>query len=212
MLAGALALLFGLLAIVLRKQTPRHKPIGRIYFWSMAFVFISALYMASVKFNPFLLGVAFFSFYASLTAYRALRLKELHLGQRPTLLDWGIEGCFGLAHLVFVGFAMFQFYRGHWEMALVALLFGLFGLNGNWNTWKRFTRKPKFRRYWLLAHLGGMLGSYIAAITAFVVNNADWFPVPQLVLWLGPTLLILPFIIREGRKQQSEGGLFAEHQ
>jgi len=205
-IAGGLALIFGLLAIVYRRKTKTHKPLGRIYFWSMGFIFVSALYMASVKFNLFLLGVAFFSYYSCLTAFRALRLKRLHMGQKPALMDWSIELVFSLAHLSFVIYAVLHLVHGNFSIGLVALVFGLLGLSGNWGTYKRFTTKPEYKNFWLLTHLGGMLGSYIAAITAFAVNNSRWIPVPEIILWLGPTVLIVPFIIHEVRIQKQLGG------
>lgn len=207
-ICGAIALLFGLLAILYRRKTPVHKKTGRVYFWSMGLIFVTAIFMALVKFNLFLLGIAFFSYYSCLTAFRSLRLKRLHLGQKPERLDWGIEICFVLAHLAFVGFALFQISQGNTAMGTVSLVFGLLGLNGNRSTYNRLTKKPVYRNYWLLGHLGGMLGSYIATITAFVVNNEDWFSLPPMVLWLGPTVLIVPFIVVELRKQQKRGGKF----
>ncbi len=53
-----------------------------------------------------------------------------------------------------------------------------------------------------------MLGSYIGAITAFVVNNSRIIPAPPIVLWLGPAALIVPLIIFEVRKHKKKAGKF----
>jgi len=45
-----------------------------------------------------------------------------------------------------------------------------------------------------------MCGSYIGAITAFVVNQSQHIPLPQVVLWLGPTAIIVPIIVMELKK------------
>lgn len=39
-----------------------------------------------------------------------------------------------------------------------------------------------------------MMGSYIAALTAFIVVNAGNFPfqIPQFIIWLGPTVILVP--------------------
>jgi uncharacterized membrane protein len=206
--AGTLALLSGLLAIVFRNRVKIHKPIGKIYFWCMSIIFFSAIYMAFVKTNVFLFCVAFFTYYACLTAYRALRLKKLHLDQKPTYFDWAIEIFFGGMHIAFVLFAIVQLIKGQTTLALVSLVFGLFGIQGNLNTIKRFRKKLVFKNYWLLAHIGGMLGSYIGAITAFTVNNSAHIPLPQIVLWLGPTAFLVPFIIYELRKHERKAGRF----
>jgi hypothetical protein len=58
--------------------------------------------------------------------------------------------------------------------------------------------------YWLKKHIGNMCGSYIGAITAFVVNQAEHIPLPQVVLWLGPTAIIVPIIVMELKKVKSK--------
>ncbi len=206
--AGAMALISGLFAILFRKRVNIHKPIGRIYFWSMTVIFTSAIYMAFVKFNVFLFCVAFFTYYACLTAYRAVRLKRLHLDQEPDKLDWIIEAFFGSMHLAFVVFALYQLHNGQRSLGIVSLVFGIFGLQGNYSTIKRLRKRLAFKNYWLLAHISGMLGSYIGAITAFTVNNYERIPLPSIALWLGPTVLIAPFIVYEIKTNQNKAGRF----
>ena len=207
--AGTLALLTGLFAILFRNKVKIHRPLGRIYFWCMTLIFFSAIYMSFVKTNVFLFCVAFFTYYACLTAYRALRLKKLHLDQKPSRFDWGVEIFFGGMHLAFVLFALYQFTKGETTLAIVSLVFGVFGIQGNLNTIKRFRKRLVFKNYWLLAHIGGMLGSYIGAITAFTVNNSKHIPLPSVVLWLGPTAFLVPFIIYELRRHERKAGRFA---
>jgi len=204
--AGAMALISGLFAILFRKRVNIHKPIGRIYFWSMTVIFTSAIYMAFVKFNVFLFCVAFFTYYACLTAYRALRLNRLHLDQEPDKFDWIIEAFFGSMHLAFVCFALYQLYKGQLALGIVSLVFGILGLQGNYSTIQRLKKRLAFKNYWLLAHISGMLGSYIGAITAFTVNNYERIPLPPVVLWLGPTVLIVPFIVYETKQQAKKAG------
>jgi len=45
----------------------------------------------------------------------------------------------------------------------------------------------------IVNHLGAMLGATIAALTAFSVTNIDLKP--QIILWLGPTVLFVPVIV-----------------
>ena len=52
--------------------------------------------------------------------------------------------------------------------------------------------KLRWRR-WLIAHIGGMCGSYIALVTALLVVNAQ--PAP-LWLWFLPTIIGAPLINR----------------
>ncbi|TMW71047.1 DUF2306 domain-containing protein [Alteribacter natronophilus] len=57
---------------------------------------------------------------------------------------------------------------------------------------------------WIGTHIGGMLGSYIAVITAIIVVNVHKVPmlgdVPILVFWLLPTVIGSPAIYAVGRK------------
>lgn len=207
--AGTLALISGLLAIVFRNKVKIHKPIGKIYFWSMTIIFFTAIFMAFVKLNIFLFCVAFFTYYACITAYRSLKLKKLHLDQKPSTFDWAIEIFFGLMHLGFVTFAIALIVRQNTSFGIISLVFGIFGLRGNQVTINRFRKKLVYKNYWLLAHISGMLGSYIGAITAFTVNNSRMIPLPALVLWLGPTVFLVPLIIFEIRKHEKKAGKFS---
>ena len=58
--------------------------------------------------------------------------------------------------------------------------------------------------YWLKKHIGNMCGSYIGAITAFVVNQSEHIPVNPVFLWLGPTVILVPVIIVELKKIKSQ--------
>lgn len=206
---GSLALLSGLAAIIFRNKVKTHKPLGKIYFWCMTVIFFTAVYLSSAKGNLFLFCVAFFTYYSCLTAYRALKLKKLHDGQKPSWFDWFIEAFFGIMHIGFVIFAMVLLKNGNISFGIISLVFGLLGIRGNYLTIKRLRGKLEYRNYWLLAHIGGMCGSYIGAVTAFMVNNNRWIHAPDLLAWLGPAALLVPLIIFEVKKHQQKAGKFA---
>jgi len=207
--AGCLALLTGLGAILLRNNVKKHRPLGKIYFWCMTVVFVTAVYISSYKGNIFLFCVAFFTYYSCITAFRSLKLKKLHIEQKPHWVDWAIEGLFGITHLGFVGFGILLLIGKSTTMegaelrqfGIICLVFGLLGLNANRQSIKRLRGNVEHSNYWLLAHIGGMLGSYIGAVTAFMVNNNNRFiHLPQIVAWLGPAVLLVPLIIYEVNK------------
>jgi len=54
-------------------------------------------------------------------------------------------------------------------------------------------------KQWVVAHIIGMIGSYIVLWTAFYVDNARLIPglkeLPQLTFWVLPSLIGLPFIV-----------------
>jgi hypothetical protein len=53
---------------------------------------------------------------------------------------------------------------------------------------------------WVIAHIIGMIGSYIVLLTGFYVDNAHLIPLlnrlPQLTFWVLPTVIGIPFIVR----------------
>jgi hypothetical protein len=69
---------------------------------------------------------------------------------------------------------------------------------------RRFRHTPWLHRllgeYWVIAHLVGMIGSYVVLLTAFYVDNVHLFPVinrlPTLVFWAAPSLIAIPFLVR----------------
>lgn len=203
-LAGSLALISGLLAIIFRNRVKLHKPVGKIYFWCMTVIFFTSTFMSLYKNNMFLLCIGFFTYYSCITAYRSLKLKKLHINQSPSKFDWFIEIVFGLTHIGFVCFAIYLLLHQKTTFGIISLVFGLIGLRGNQTTINRFRKKLVYKNYWLLAHIGGMLGSYIGALTAFLVNNYKIVPLPPIVLWLGPTVFLVPLIAYEINKHQKK--------
>jgi hypothetical protein len=69
---------------------------------------------------------------------------------------------------------------------------------------RRFRRAPWLRHllgeWWVIAHLSGMIASYVVLLTAFYVDNAHLFPgvnrLPTLTFWVAPTLVAIPFLVR----------------
>jgi hypothetical protein len=68
---------------------------------------------------------------------------------------------------------------------------------------RRFRQEPIVRRVvgkqWVIAHIVGMIGSYVVLWTAFYVDNAHLIPglkeLPTLTFWVLPSLTALPFLV-----------------
>lgn len=202
--AGIGALIFGALAFGLRKRTPKHKPMGRIYFYCMTVIFVTGIFLSIARATLFFFFIAIFTYYTTLIAFRALRLKNIHAGQKYLKLDWAIQIIAGLTFIGLTGFGILMYVQQHSSMALVPFLFGFFGMLGVYQNVKRMFQGPKETNYWLKIHIGNMIGSYIGAITAFLVNQTGNIPVNPLLLWLGPTFIIVPVMIFELKKVKTQ--------
>ncbi len=202
-IAGTGALISGALAIILKRNTPKHKPVGKIYFWCMTAVFITAIIVSIAHKNQFLFLIGIFTYYATITAYRALKLKNLHQGQKPHAVDWTTEIIAGITFLGMILFALIVYFKSKNTEAIIPLVFGFMGTLGVYRNCKKFINGQTETMYWLKKHIGNMCGSYIGAITAFVVNQSEHIPVNSVILWLGPTVIITPIIIFELKKIKS---------
>jgi hypothetical protein len=68
---------------------------------------------------------------------------------------------------------------------------------------RRFRQQPMMRRVlgnqWIVAHIVGMIGSYVVLWTAFSVDNAHLIPglkqFPTLMFWVLSTVIALPFLV-----------------
>src|SRR5882762_654490 len=67
-------------ALATAKGGRTHRRWGKIYFWAMAGVAVTALTLSLLLPIWFLAMVAVFSFYASFSGYRVLYLKDLYKG------------------------------------------------------------------------------------------------------------------------------------
>lgn len=202
--AGAGALISGAVAFAFRKNTPKHKRIGKIYFWCMSVVFVTAMIVSVAKSLLFLFLIGIFSYYSTIIAYRSLRLKNLHNGQKPFKIDWFIEILAGLTFLGMVTLGALILVKKENVGGLVPLVFGVFGLLSVRTNLKLFIKGPKETLYWYKKHIGHMMGSYIGAFTAFLVNQTPHIPIHPTLLWFLPTLIIMPVMIMEMKKVKSK--------
>jgi hypothetical protein len=201
---GTVALLSGLVAMFTTKGSFIHRLAGRIYFWGMTAVFTGALVVSIAHQNYFLLMVGFFSYYMTVRGYRILSLKSLHQGQKVAWLDHIILLLAGLFIISMLVFGCILLFDGH-AMGVVAITFGLIGCGFLWLDVRRFWNPPTDRMHWWYGHINSMGGSYISAVTAFIVVNIQ-LPQFQWVLWVLPSLvggLIIGRTIRRYRAKFS---------
>jgi hypothetical protein len=80
-----------------------------------------------------------------------------------------------------------------WQrLGIVPVVFGALGMVLAGLDIRRFVRPSADRHAWWFAHMSGMLGSYIATVSAFSVVNFTFLPTA--VRWLWPTVIGTPLI------------------
>jgi uncharacterized membrane protein len=191
---GTAALVSGLVAMLTQKGGRAHRRAGIVYFAGMSAVFVSAVILSIARNNIFLLLVGFFSYYLTVRGYRILYLKNLPAGQKPTAVDWLITGVAGLFILMLVGWGVTLLIAGE-RMGIVALVFGGIGASFVRKDIVQFFRLPQEKMHWWYGHISSMGGSYISAVTAFIVVNIRLAEF-QWVLWIVPSVVGTILIIR----------------
>lgn len=192
--AGGTALLSGFAAIVTAKGNKVHKRSGKLYFYAMLLVALSAFIISTIKSNVFLLAISIFSFYLTYFGYRVLKNRSAKF----VWYDW-----------VVIVFSTANAFYMVYTQNIVLVAFGLIlVMLVSRNVLAQLSGEEKLkeaRKLRMVAHSGNMLGSYIATVTAFTVVNIN-FVNPGWIVWLLPTALGLPAIMYYNRKLKSKIG------
>lgn len=208
-ICGGIVLLLGLINIVAKKGTKSHILIGKIYVGSMWWICISALCIITFyRFNFFLMVIAAITFYTSFVGIRVLRRRKL--GSQKWY-DWAASIVTSLFGIGLLAYAVWIFLSGRNEvLGILSIVFGLLAFNLGFQE-IRFFLKPKTnaKKWWLYQHIGAISGSYIAAVTAFAVQNGETMGVVNhnWLLWVLPGIIgtpLITFAIRKSRRENNE--------
>ena len=191
-LSGFTAFFIAPVPLLTAKGGATHRRWGNVYFWAMAVVAATAIFLALYRPIFFLALVAVFSFYFAFRGYRVLSQKRPQQGQGPKAVDWAGAALAFAGSVALIVLGIIRPSRVWVSLGMVAVVFGVVGclLSGG-DIW-RFLNPSKDRNYWWYSHMGGMIGSYIAAVSAFSVVNFHFLPL--LVRWLWPTVIGVPAI------------------
>lgn len=193
---GSVGLLSGLLNIIRKKGDKNHKLIGKLFFVSMLIVGASSLVLSFLHPNYFLFMVGVFTLYMVGSGQRYIKHKHQDKLESK-LIDWTITISMLLAGLLFIGIGILTLIKSNF-FGLVFITFGSLGLLFVRQDFKNYNDTTTIKNYWLIGHLQRMTGGFIAALTAFLVVNAKYFPeqIPSFVYWLLPTIILTPLIIK----------------
>lgn len=198
---GASGLLCGTVVLFSQKGDKKHKKMGKFFLLTMLGAAFLALGFAALKGNIFLFVVGIFTIYLIGTGARFIKLKLKSDEVKPTWLDWTLSIFMLLSGVVFLIYGVKLLIVSK-SFGWVLITFGTIGLSGVWQDIRYYRGLKKEKMYWLATHIGRMTGGYIAAFTAFIVNNMGLFPqgIPGFVFWLLPTVILTPLIVKWQRQ------------
>lgn len=191
--AGILAFIVAPVALISKKGGDSHRKWGKVFFWSMTVVAITAVIMAPMHDNLFLTLIAVFSFYLAFSGYRALYRKDAYKTHKTAFIDWFFVIINTLFSLALILFGILKLPN---SFGIISIVFGFIGSSLGIKDIVSFIKSPADKQKWFFSHMIGMVASYIAAMSAFsAVNfNFDWLPVS--IQWLWPSIIGIPLLRR----------------
>ena len=193
---GGTGLLLGTLVMFFKKGDKRHKFIGNIYFYSMLGTGLFAMALSYLNPNQFLFITAVFTLYMILTGKRYLKKRKI---SDVTNLDWLLTVVMLVFGAAFIGLGTNGIMKSNY-FGIVLIVFGGLSLLFVYQDYRNFKGQSSIKNFWLTTHLQRMVGSFIAAFTAFIVVNNTLLP--EILAWLLPTAILVPFITIWRRKYQ----------
>jgi uncharacterized membrane protein len=179
---GMLALFVAPAAMITHKGGLWHRRWGKVYFWAMAVVAVSAILLSVLRPQLFLPMVAVFSFYLAFTGYRVLYRKSPQ--HSASTLDWIGAGLMLLGGTGLLCYGIFLVRTS--SFGTVAIAFGSIGLLLAISDVQAFRHPSSDKRAWWFTHIRRMLAAYIATVTAFSAVNFQFLP--PVVRWLWPSV------------------------
>jgi len=193
---GGIALISGAISIIAKKGNWLHKKSGKVFYYTLlksALISLVVSLMPNHQ-SPFFFCLGLFSLYFIIGGFRSLAFKKKNVSFR---LD-KIIACL----IIIVGLLMMTYpilLNGRINIVLfyfgaVSIVFGAIDL-------LIFKNSNRTRKNWLNIHLTKMIGAYLVAVTAFIVNQS----VLGIWGWFAPTIIgniyIFYWLIKLNRKK-----------
>lgn len=196
-ISGSTGLILGSIILIRKKGDVLHKKIGKIFTLSMVSTGLCAFYLAYVHPNLFLFVVGVFTIYLSISGYRMIHLKKVHLGQKPQIGDTFLTLLMIFSSIIFF-YLGYKYLIAKQYFGIVFILFGIVSVRLCYTEYKAYSGKVTDKLYGLKNHIGRMTGAYIAAFTAFIVVNNTFLP--AVLAWSLPGIIGGVFISRTIKK------------
>jgi uncharacterized membrane protein len=194
-LTGFTALVVGLVPMFAKKGSRLHNLTGLFYVYCMITVAITALLLCVLQpfkmMRLFLTGIAVFSFYLSMSGWRATKQKD---GRVP-IVDKVLIYVTALVSVAMVGFGIYLLALN--GPSFFPILFSFFGVLTFTFAGRdiKAINQPTEKMHWFFQHFTRMGGSYIATFTAALVtnisrvlpaNSPEWMAIAS---WIAPGIL-----------------------
>lgn len=194
--SGSIGLITGTINLIRKKGDKLHKNFGFFFLsnadkWGFRFINVTN------SFQFFLLIVGVFSIYMVSTGQRYLSLKTISPSQKALKIDWILSAGMFLFGIGFIIYGILLLLSSN-NFGIVLLVFGFISISMAYQDFKNYQGRNSNKNFWLLVHIQRMMGSYIAAMTAFIVVNNTILP--GIVAWLLPTVIVTPLIFKWSRK------------
>lgn len=163
--AGVISLISAPISMVVAKGGTAHRISGKVFFWSMVYIFVSALVLGTYHWKPFLLMVSVLSFYLVYSGYRTLYQKQIQLGKGVMWYDWTVAALCGIFMLGFLIWSVELMVNG--TNAILIIFFNTGGLFSIITEVKRYVTKSEQKYGWLFNHIGRMVGALSQPLLPF---------------------------------------------
>lgn len=191
--SGFIALVAAPVAMMVHKGGNNHRLWGKIFFWCMTFVSASAFAMSVIHPNMFLFAISGFSFYMVASGYRWIYRKKIRSAKDVKNIDWILVVLAGIFNLFLLGYGLVYIINDPgFPFGYIASVFGIIGVLSVTDDIRQFY-KSKEKNAWFFNHMGGMVGGYIATVSAFSAVNFNFLP--TIIQWLWPTIIGVPLLI-----------------
>jgi len=192
---GSIALLIGLVLLGRTKGDPTHKKFGKCFFLCMSSSAWIGMILSCMRPQMLLTIIAVFTLYLVHSGKRCMKWPQL---DKPSIEDY-LLGAFGVLAGVALCLIGLQILFSHEkQMAYVLLIFAAICILMSYQQVSVLKDFKRGKKKYLPMHIQRMVGSYIAAFTAFlVVNNRllhGW------LAWMLPTVLLVPWIVHWSKK------------
>ncbi len=207
-IAGALSLIAFWIPVFIKKGGDIHVKVGKFYVWMMWIVVVTAAMLSVLNiFRGRLIAAAFLGFLSVLTSYplwygiMILKHKK-GISETNYLIRKVLNATLFLGAIGLIVWSLVLQVQGE---AILLLIFGVLGLSSGTLAFENFDKASKGKN-WLFEHLNGMIGSGIAAYTAFLAFGGTslfgniFKGQIVVILWVLPSIIGTFFIMRYKRK------------